>query len=111
MKKKVAESQRRKHEKIEEEFHRNRLTLAEIKKAESLPLEAYQILQEVLVALRKRRVKDGLSLEDVAESSGIDKAYLSRLENGKVFNPTFETLYRYASAIRPIKSLKDLVPA
>lgn len=111
MTKKVPAKRRRKHESIEKEFHENRLSLPDIEKADSVSLEAYQILQEMLVALRKRRKAAGLSLGDVAESSGIDKGYLSRLENGKVINPTFGTLYRYASAIRPIRSVKDLAPA
>ena len=111
MTKRVSAKRRSKQEKIEIEFHENRLSLAEIEKADSVSLEAYQILQDVLVALRKRRKDEGLSLDNVAEASGIDKGYLSRLENGKVINPTFGTLYRYASAIRPIRSMQDLVPA
>ena len=110
MTKKVSFSQRRKHEKIEDEFLRSRLSLADLENADSVTLEAYQILQETLVMLRKRRVEAGLTLDDVAETSGIDKAYLSRLENGKVLNPTFETLYRYAAAIGPVTSMKDLAP-
>ena len=110
MTKKVTASRRRKHEKIEDEFLRSRLSLADIENADSVTLEAYQILQESLVMLRKRRVEAGLTLDDVAGTSGIDKAYLSRLENGKVLNPTFETLYRYAAAIGPVTSLKDLAP-
>lgn len=102
---------RQKHERIEEEFQANRLSLKTIEKAQSVPLGAYQILQEALVQLRKKRMADGLSLDEIAKVSGIDKGYLSRLENGKVINPTFETLYRYAAAIRPVHSLKDLVPA
>ncbi len=111
MTKRASAKRRSKQERIENEFHENRLSLSDIEKADSVALEAYQILQEVIVALRKRRKEDGLSLDDVAEASGIDKGYLSRLENGKVINPTFGTLYRYASAIRPIRSMQDLVPA
>jgi ribosome-binding protein aMBF1 (putative translation factor) len=111
MSKKPSAEQRRKHQKVEEEFHERRLSLAQIQKAESASLEAYQILQDLLVGLRKKRTEEGLSLDDVARASGIDKAYLSRLENGKVINPTFETLYRYAAAIRPIRSVSDLAPA
>jgi ribosome-binding protein aMBF1 (putative translation factor) len=111
MTKRRSVDQRRKHEKVQEEFHKRRLTLREIQKAESVSLRAYQILQDVLVALRKKRRQQGLSLDDVAKASGIDKGYLSRLENGKVINPTFETLYRYAAAIGPIRSVKDLAPA
>ena len=111
MSKRTSTADRRKHERIEEEFQKRRLTLGEVRKAESVSLKAYQILQEVLVGLRKRRTGEGLSLDDVARASGIDKAYLSRLENGKVINPTFETLYRYAAAIGPVRSMRDLAPA
>jgi ribosome-binding protein aMBF1 (putative translation factor) len=41
----------------------------------------------------------GLSLADVAEKTGIDKAMLSRLENGRHDNPTVDTLSRIAKAI------------
>lgn len=49
--------------------------------------------------LRRHREQAGLSLGDVAERSGIDKAALSRLENGWYPNPTINTLARYARAI------------
>ncbi len=59
--------------------------------------------------LRQRREKAGLSLGDVAERSGIDKASLSRLENGLYPNPTMNTLARYARAIgkRLVLDLED----
>jgi DNA-binding XRE family transcriptional regulator len=50
-------------------------------------------------ALRQHREQAGLSLGDVADRSGIDKASLSRLENGWYPNPTVQTLTRYARAI------------
>lgn len=49
--------------------------------------------------LRGHREQAGLSLTDVAERSGIDKAALSRLETGWQPNPTLNTLARYARAI------------
>ena len=110
MTRKVSSSQRSQHERIESEFLRSRLSLADIENADTVTLEAYQILQETLVMLRKKRVDAGLTLDEIAGVSGIDKGYLSRLENGKVLNPTFETLYRYAAAIGPVTSLKDLAP-
>ena len=59
--------------------------------------------------LRRHREQAGLSLGDVAERSGIDKASLSRLENGWYPNPTVNTLARYARAIgkRLVVSLED----
>jgi DNA-binding XRE family transcriptional regulator len=59
--------------------------------------------------LRQRREQAGLSLADVAERSGIDKASLSRLENGWYANPTVNTLARYARALgkRLVLDLED----
>lgn len=59
--------------------------------------------------LRRQREQAGLSLGDVSERSGIDKASLSRLENGFYPNPTVNTLARYARAIgkRLVLDLED----
>jgi hypothetical protein len=111
MKKSNSTDRRRKHRRIEKQFHARRLTLREIERADSVPLEAYQVLQELVVGLRRKRKEGGLSLDAIAAASGLDKGYISRLENGKVLNPTFETLYRYARAIQPIRSMRDLVLA
>jgi DNA-binding XRE family transcriptional regulator len=54
---------------------------------------------QALAELKTARTAAGLSLADVAERSGIDKAALSRLENGIQANPTVETLLRYAAAV------------
>ena len=51
-----------------------------------------------IMRLRHERERLGLSLNDVAESAKIDKAALSRLENGQQANPTVNTLVRYAQA-------------
>jgi hypothetical protein len=59
--------------------------------------------------LRRQREQAGLSLGDVAQRSRIDKASLSRLENGFYPNPTVNTLARYARAIgkRLVLDLED----
>ena len=41
----------------------------------------------------------------MSERSGLDRGMLSRLENGKVLNPTISTLWRYADAIEAQVSL------
>jgi hypothetical protein len=56
-------------------------------------------LLSAIAELKRRRDEQGLSLADVSERSGLDRALLSRLENGKVLNPTMATLWRYAEAI------------
>ena len=55
-------------------------------------------LQEIRERFQQER--PGLSLSDVAVRSGMDRAAVSRLEDGACLNPTLETLYRYAEAVR-----------
>jgi DNA-binding XRE family transcriptional regulator len=75
-----------------------------------IPLGQYLEFQQAILALRKERERAGLSLADVSERSGIDRAAISRLENGRQPNPTLDTLCRYAAAIgkQVVWSLKDL---
>jgi len=56
-------------------------------------------LLSAIAELKVRRDERGLSLTDVSERSGLDRGMLSRLENGKILNPTMATLWRYADAI------------
>ncbi len=59
----------------------------------------YFDVQSALRALKRERRRCGLSIGDVAERSGLDRAVISRLENGKQDNPTVATLMRYAAAV------------
>jgi DNA-binding XRE family transcriptional regulator len=59
----------------------------------------YFDVQGALQALKADRERSGLSIADVAERSGLDRAVVSRLENGKQDNPTVATLMRYAAAV------------
>jgi DNA-binding phage protein len=59
----------------------------------------YLHLLALLAALKQRRESLGLSLADVAERTGMDRAAISRLENGAQVNPTVDTLYRFATAL------------
>ena len=56
-------------------------------------------LRQALAALRTERERQGLSLADIRERTGIDRAALSRLENTEDANPTLATLERYAEAL------------
>lgn len=91
------------HKAIRERFQKERPTLEQLiasgEYAGPIPHGAYLDLIAFLVELKKAREAAGLSLADVEERSGIDKAALSRLENGISGNPTIETLIRYAAAI------------
>lgn len=59
----------------------------------------YFDIQRALQALKGERRRCGLSIAAVAERSGLDRAVISRLENGKQDNPTVATLMRYAAAV------------
>lgn len=63
------------------------------------PLAIDQELAKALAALRAERERQGLSLSDVSERSGIDRATLSKLETGKVPNPPINTLRSLARAL------------
>jgi DNA-binding XRE family transcriptional regulator len=56
-------------------------------------------LEHVMRALKAERERQGLSLADMKERTGIDRAALSRLESGQHPNPTIATLMRYAQAL------------
>ena len=64
-----------------------------------VPLSVYVTVGAFLHDLRLAREAAHLSLTDLENRSGIDKATLSRLETGKQANPTVETLVRYATAL------------
>jgi DNA-binding XRE family transcriptional regulator len=59
----------------------------------------YPYLRPFLAELKQVREQAGLSLADVSRRCGVDKAALSRLENGHNPNPTLDTLWRYAAAV------------
>src|ERR1041384_5250010 len=56
-------------------------------------------LRSIVQKIKAHRVKQGLSLGDVARCSGIATPNLSRLENNPHLSPTLDTLDRYARAV------------
>ena len=67
-------------------------------------------IQGAISQLREGRKRQGLSLKEVAcRMDCCDAPYLSRLENGKVKNPTIELIIRYANALG-VEITFDLVP-
>lgn len=66
---------------------------------EGIPLGTYISLKLLLKSLRKMRQEAKLSLSEVAQRSGMDKATLSRLEQGHVANPGIATIARYLRAL------------
>jgi DNA-binding XRE family transcriptional regulator len=93
---------RARHKAIREEF-KDRPTIEQLRERGyfngSMTMGTLLDLLQALHELKTVREATGLSLADVAERSGIDKAALSRLENGIQANPTVETLLRYAAAV------------
>jgi transcriptional regulator with XRE-family HTH domain len=59
----------------------------------------YWELRKTFAALKPIREKQGLSISDMEERTGMDRAMISRLENGQVDNPTIATISRYAKAL------------
>lgn len=105
MKKKVnwTAEDRARHKAIRERF-KNKPTIEELVSSgelsgETVPLGDYLAIAEAVAALKKAREAAGLSLTDVADRCGIDRAALSRIENGQHKNPTVSTLQRYARAL------------
>lgn len=91
------------HAAIRERF-KNKPSIEELVAAgeltgEPIPLGSYLSILEALAALKKAREAAGLSLSEVAKRSGIERAALSRIENGQHVNPTVNTLCRYAQAL------------
>lgn len=64
-----------------------------------IPQSELIMILELAAELKKARCKKRLSLADVARRSGIDKAALSRIENGQNTNPTVGTLETIARSI------------
>lgn len=101
---------------LREQIQRDKPSLEELVRTGACDPDAvttmgmYFDIQQALQALKRDRERRGLSIGDVAERAGLDRAVVSRLENGKQENPTVATLMRYASAIgkRFLWSYEDL---
>jgi hypothetical protein len=73
------------------------------------PAEADPGLRATLETLRAAREAQNLSLTDVMERTRIDRATISKLETGKIPNPTYKTIRDYAAALgkRVVWSIED----
>jgi DNA-binding XRE family transcriptional regulator len=66
---------------------------------ETVPQGGFLELMLLMARLKARREALGLSLDDVAERSGLDRRAVGELEAGFDTNPTIATLWRYALAM------------
>ena len=107
---------RARHKAIREKFQRERPTpqqlIASGEFSAPIPHGLAVELRVVLHEMKKTREASGRSLSDLSEETGIDKAALSRLENGLTENPTVTTLARYAAALgkRLVWTFQDIEP-
>jgi transcriptional regulator with XRE-family HTH domain len=67
-------------------------------------------IELIMHAIRQERSRQGLSLDALSERTGIDKAMLSRLENGKLLNTQVDTLMRLALALGKSIGLELIEP-
>jgi hypothetical protein len=85
-----------------EALERRRAAVAGDRPAEAPgPATVYDLIALNLLVdqLREAREAQGLSLADVSERTGIDRAALNKIELRKNQNPTYGTLARYAAAV------------
>jgi DNA-binding Xre family transcriptional regulator len=88
---------------LRDHFQKKRPSLADLLATgdytEPAPQAELLMVLELAAELKKARKDRRLSLADVARRSGIDKAALSRIENGQNTNPTIGTLETIARSI------------
>jgi len=61
--------------------------------------QSFAAILSLVARFKAERERQGLTLADVAERMGIDAPALSRLESGKMLNPTLATLHKWAEAL------------
>ena len=61
--------------------------------------QSFAAILRLLARFKAVRESQELTLAEVAERMGIDPPALSRLESGKVLNPTLATLHKWAEAL------------
>lgn len=61
--------------------------------------ESFAAILTLVARFKSVRESQGRTLAEVAERMGIDAPALSRLETGKMLNPTLGTLHKWAEAL------------
>ena len=67
--------------------------------AGSINQRSFTAILSLVTRFKSLRESQGLTLAEVAERMGIDPPALSRLETGKMLNPTLATLHKWAEAL------------
>ena len=61
--------------------------------------QSFAAILGLVARFKSVREAQGLTLAEVADRMGIDAPALSRLETGKMLNPTLATLHKWAEAL------------
>jgi DNA-binding XRE family transcriptional regulator len=61
--------------------------------------QSFAAILTLIARFKTVREGQGMTLAEVAERMGIDAPALSRLETGKMLNPTLATLHKWAEAL------------
>jgi ribosome-binding protein aMBF1 (putative translation factor) len=61
--------------------------------------QSFAAILSLIAKFKAARERQGLTLAEVAERMEIDAPALSRLETGKMLNPTLATLHKWAEAL------------
>ena len=67
--------------------------------AGAIDQRSFAAIINLMARFKAVRENQRLTLAEVAERMGIDAPALSRLENGKMLNPTLATLFKWAEAL------------
>ena len=67
--------------------------------AGAIDRRSFAAILSLSARLKALRESQGRTLAEVADRMGVDAPALSRLETGKMLNPTLATLYKWADAL------------
>jgi ribosome-binding protein aMBF1 (putative translation factor) len=97
----TAKPKRTAEQQAEEEAIRRQHTAIPVRQrpAGAINRQSFAAILDVVARCKAARESQGLTLAEVAERVGIDAPALSRLETGKMLNPTLGTLHKWAEAL------------
>lgn len=93
--------QRSAEQRAEEEALRRRHAAHPVRQrpADAINRQSFAAILDLVARFRAVREHQGQTLAVVADRMGIDAPALSRLETGKVLNPTLATLHKWAEVL------------
>lgn len=97
----TSKPERTAEERSEEEAVRRQHATNPVRKrpAGAINRQSFATILNLVARFKAARESQGLTLAEVAGRMGIDPPALSRLETGKMLNPTLATLHKWAEAL------------